>query len=322
MAHYRKIDTRIWNDAKFNALSNDAKFVFLFILTHPNLTALGAMKATIPGMACEISMKEEAFREAFQEVLRKALIKHDERHGLVFVPNFIKYNAPGSPNVLKAFAKPLEYLPECSLKREVIDIIRNFVDENMSKAFKKDLPKAFREAFQEGLPKGFQEGIPEGIPKPINNKHKTISIKHKTISNKKNNNTVVVDEFLASPVDNVVMTIPLVDGELFVEEFMIDSWIETYPNVDVMQQLKEIRQWFKDKPDELRTGKTIKGFINIWLSNRQNRPYTSISGGSPASKVVKKPKCVVEGCKEVVIGDYCGHNFCINPEHKKIAWNK
>jgi hypothetical protein len=54
MARYRKIDPRIWNDAKFRALLDDAKFVFMLLLTHPHMTALGAMRATLAGSAAEL----------------------------------------------------------------------------------------------------------------------------------------------------------------------------------------------------------------------------------------------------------------------------
>jgi hypothetical protein len=42
MGRYRKIDTRIWNDAKFRELSERGQLEFLFGLTHPNMTMLGA----------------------------------------------------------------------------------------------------------------------------------------------------------------------------------------------------------------------------------------------------------------------------------------
>ena len=54
MAHYRKVETLIWNDRKFNALSSDGKLVFLFLLTHPNLTVLGAMRSSVMGLAGEL----------------------------------------------------------------------------------------------------------------------------------------------------------------------------------------------------------------------------------------------------------------------------
>ena len=51
MSRYRKVDTRIWNDAKFNSLSEKRKLVFFFLLTHPNLKMIGGMRATVPGLA-------------------------------------------------------------------------------------------------------------------------------------------------------------------------------------------------------------------------------------------------------------------------------
>ena len=43
MARFRKIDPRIWNDAKFAALSSEAKLLFLYLLTSPAMTILGAL---------------------------------------------------------------------------------------------------------------------------------------------------------------------------------------------------------------------------------------------------------------------------------------
>ena len=71
MARYRKIDPRFWGDEKVRQLSDDAKLVFLNILTHPHLTSVGAMRATVPGLAAEMRWREKAFRQAFDEVLAK-----------------------------------------------------------------------------------------------------------------------------------------------------------------------------------------------------------------------------------------------------------
>lgn len=64
MSRYRKIDVRIWNDAKFRDLSDNAKLVFFFLLIHPNITALGAMRATIAGLAAEFIWDFEAFAKS------------------------------------------------------------------------------------------------------------------------------------------------------------------------------------------------------------------------------------------------------------------
>lgn len=149
MRRFRKVDPRIWNDEKFMGLSNAGKLVFFFILTHPNMTALGAMRASLPGLAAEIGWESEAFTEAFREALAKAMLKHDEKASFVLLPNFLRYNRPESPNVVKAWISAADLLPECPLKRECLQGV---------KAFTKDLPKAFQEALPKDFPKDYMKG--------------------------------------------------------------------------------------------------------------------------------------------------------------------
>ncbi|WP_300157094.1 hypothetical protein [Solidesulfovibrio sp.] len=143
MARYRKVDPRIWNDAKFSSLTDAGKLVFFFLLTHPNMTALGAMRHSIPGMAAELQWELEAFRKAFLEACSKGMAKHDEKASFVWLPNFLKYNRPESPNVVKSWADSLELLPECGLVVELIQHV-NCLLKDMPKAFAEALPKTFR----------------------------------------------------------------------------------------------------------------------------------------------------------------------------------
>ncbi len=146
MARYRKIDPRVWNDEKFRGLSDQGKLVFFMLLTHPNMTALGAMRATVAGLAEELGWATEAFRDAFQEGLAKGMAEHDPKACLVALPNFLKYNPPESPNVVKAWLAAVDLLPECALKTRVI---------------------AGARAFAEGLTKGFAEALPEVFAKTM-----------------------------------------------------------------------------------------------------------------------------------------------------------
>lgn len=144
MARYRKIDTRIWNDEKFRSLSDDGKLVFFFLLTHPHMTSIGAMRATLPGLAAEIGWDVERLSEAFAEALAKGMAKHDPAASMIWLPKFIRYNEPESPNVLKAWAGALDLLPECDLTREAIQSVKDFA-EGLSKGFREALPQAFRQ---------------------------------------------------------------------------------------------------------------------------------------------------------------------------------
>jgi hypothetical protein len=162
MSKYRKVDVKVWNDTKFNSMSERGKLIFLFLMTHPNLMMLGAMRATVPGLAAEIHIPLEGFQEAFKEVIQKGMAKYDETACLVWLPNFLKYNRPESPNVVRSWAEAYDLLPESALKDVIIQRLKGFI-EGLSEAFR----KAFAEAFQElpeAFPKGYRESV-EALPK-------------------------------------------------------------------------------------------------------------------------------------------------------------
>jgi len=168
MGRYRKIDVRIWNDEAFASLSDDGKLAFLFVLTHPNMTPLGAMRATIEGLAAELRWTPERLRKAFREGFhegfsgpsRKPLLELSERHCFVGIPGFLRYNQPASPNVVRSWPAWLDLIPECELKDRLLQRLKDFtkaLGEAFMKAFREALPEAFPEAFAKALPKQKQK---------------------------------------------------------------------------------------------------------------------------------------------------------------------
>jgi len=219
MAHYRKIDTRILLDKKYNQLSSDGRLVFLHVLIHPNLTSLGAMHASLAGIACELEWEMERLRQAIDAVQQQGMVQYDEKARFIWLSNFLKYNPPESPNVIKSWETALSYLPECSLQQQLILFVQQLVSQ-LSPAYQEALPNCFRlaeattqaitqpltEALLENayhLPEGSdsnQMNLPEGnlknalplregilknettLPESLSIKHKALSIEHKTLN--------------------------------------------------------------------------------------------------------------------------------------------
>jgi len=77
--------------------------------------------------------------------------------------------------------------------------------------------------------------------------------------------------------DPPVISIPLnckKDGpqlEFDVTQAMVNEWSETFPAVDVPQQLREIRQWNIDNPIKRKTPTGIRKHISTWLADKQNK---------------------------------------------------
>ncbi|MGO4439614.1 hypothetical protein [Rhizobium sp. RAF56] len=156
MSHYRKIDVRVWNDARFMSLTLEGRLAWFMLLTHPMMTSLGAIRATLDGLAAELAMgtegQREAFREGLQDIIDKGMADHDPNANLIALPNFLKYNKPESPNVVKAWASSAEMLPECELKDLTIQRSITYA-EGLGKSFKEAVHKAFPKASGKASPK-------------------------------------------------------------------------------------------------------------------------------------------------------------------------
>ena len=149
MARYRKIDPRIWNDEKFRTLSDSGKLAFLFVLTHPHMTSLGAMRGTVMGLAEELKASRKpsgkpsgSLSEGFREAIGKGLLEVDEDACYIGAKNFLRYNGPESPNVVRSWETAIDLIPECKLKVQLMQRVRVYT-ESLSEGFGKALPEAF-----------------------------------------------------------------------------------------------------------------------------------------------------------------------------------
>ena len=238
MAKYRKVDPRIWNDAKFMGLSDSGKLALFFVLTHPNMTAVGAMRHTIPGMAAELGWSSEAFREAFLEGCDKGIVKHDEKASFVWLPNFIKYNQPESPNVVKAWFSSLDLLPECQMRNELIQHVKEFL---------------------KGFAKGFQEGFAEATPKSMPNQEQEQEQDLKE----------ELPEKLSVSHDSP-FSLPCEDGSEFnYDDIFIAAARKAYPLTSIEKEVTKARAWLEGNPTKKKTRRGMKKFLNGWLARSQ-----------------------------------------------------
>lgn len=146
MARYRKIDVRIWNDRKFRELDDNAKLAFLLLLTHPDTNQLGFIRSRSVSLAFDLGWHSDVMSNAIQTLCQMGMLMTDEKAGLMFLPNFLKYNPPNGVNGAKSWAGLLDLLPECDLRDQALLRLKPLID---------------------GLPKGTRDGIPEDIMNAI-----------------------------------------------------------------------------------------------------------------------------------------------------------
>lgn len=159
MARFRKIDPRIWNDAKFASLSNEAKLLFIYLLTSPQMTVLGALPMRDTSVAAELNIPYPIrYGIRYKELYDRGIAEYDER-GLFWVKNFLKYNSPDNPKVVLSWAGAVDLLPECPLLEKILNNAKTFCNQKGS---------AYTDAFENGIgncmPNGMGYGMPYGMP--------------------------------------------------------------------------------------------------------------------------------------------------------------
>nr|DAR01151.1 MAG TPA: replisome organizer [Caudoviricetes sp.] len=162
MARYRKIDVRMWNDRKFRELSDNGKLAFILLLTHPDTTQIGTIRTRVSNLADELGWQRDAMSHAIKEVTLNGMIDADEKAGLIVINNFLKYNAPSSPNAFKSWCELIDLMPECDLLDKHVARLKTFVDGlsvGMRNAIPNDLIDAIKDAMSRtnGQPCRIQE---------------------------------------------------------------------------------------------------------------------------------------------------------------------
>jgi hypothetical protein len=286
MARFSKIDRRMWNDAKFNRLSRPqpcGQSLWTYLLTNPAVGPIPGLYSAGAAMLAEaLGWSTEAFRESFQELLREGLVKADFQARLLWIPNAIRYNQPENPNVVKGWQCSWDELPECELKREAWEVLREKLSATGNQwvdAFVSVCPEPSTKGSAKGMPKSpasMPESVRKGSAKSMANQEQEQEQEQKQEQE---------ERFCAEPIGSTpappVISLPLNDGSEFsIFEDEVKEWTALFPAVDVLQALRNMRAWADANPTRRKTRGGAKRFIVSWLSKEQNNPKfdTSRSG--------------------------------------------
>lgn len=162
MARYKKIDVRIWNDAKFNALSSDARLIFLFMLTSPQTTMVGAVPVDKHTVSRILKFDEIRYGIGYKQLSEYGMLEYDEA-GIFWIKNFLKYNPPENPKVVISWSSLLDLFPECQL---LIKIAKSVLKacETRGEAYVKALHPEFKKLAKYDMSNGMSYGITYPMP--------------------------------------------------------------------------------------------------------------------------------------------------------------
>lgn len=120
MNSYRKIPIFHWHEGSLRELSDDGKLVFLFLLTHPNLTALGTLRAWPSELTCELGWSLERLQATLSEASLQNEVRWDEQTPLAWLPRVLKYRPPRSSSGVWSWRRAFVYLPPVNCKKRSV----------------------------------------------------------------------------------------------------------------------------------------------------------------------------------------------------------
>jgi len=160
---YQKIYSQIWQDEKFITLSQDAKFLFLYIITSPHSNSIGLYVLPKQYICADLNWDMKRLGKPFGELLAKGLILYDETVNLICVKNHLKFNPIENENQAKAASKIVMHLPKSSIYSTIL--------ERLGKPFHKPLREGLQERYgepeTETETETEEEYICKGLPKPF-----------------------------------------------------------------------------------------------------------------------------------------------------------
>lgn len=150
---FRKIEPRIYADAKFRGLSRpeaNAQDLWIdLLISGRDRTIPGLVSATVAELAAVRRWELDATDKALAELERAGMLEADREAGLIWIRNRILGDAPRSPDNVKAWGGPnWAEVPECGLKSRAW---------NQTRAYFESRGEKFLEAFQAFVEKPFEK---------------------------------------------------------------------------------------------------------------------------------------------------------------------
>jgi len=266
---YTGIYDSFWTDRKVEDLPDEAKLLFLYLITCPHRNIIGFYRLPKKYIAADLGWSVERVSKVLGTLCEAGFIGYDEAVSIVLVRKFLRYNAIENPNMQKAAVKKINELEDNCLFDDFLTFIQTLEKplQRVEEAVKKRLHKGLYKGLHKGLRNTEPEKEPEEEPE-----EETESMHG-------------AEAAPCQPTAPPIITLTLNDKtEYPVTEEQVEEWAKLYPAVDVIQELRKMKGWLDANPSKRKTKKGILRFINNWLSKEQDRGGYKARPSPPAFK--------------------------------------
>ena len=141
MSRYTTVESFIWHDEKFRALPEDARTVFLYLLTCPHGNMCGIFYLPDLYAASDLQWDVERYRKAIDTLCDTPLIAKDK--DIIWIKNYLKHNLIKGPKQITGAVNRLMTLPDTKLIGPFMKNLEKHLLEDDLRLFKKLYTKPY-----------------------------------------------------------------------------------------------------------------------------------------------------------------------------------
>src|SRR4051812_12263604 len=132
MTRYGKIETGFWHSPKVKALSDQGKFLLLYLLSCPHGNLVGCFPLHDGYIAADMGWPIERVCQTLSEVFSAGLAERDPQTMILRIIGWWGHNTLENPKVAKHAIKVIDALPNCVVKQRLIASLECFKERSPS----------------------------------------------------------------------------------------------------------------------------------------------------------------------------------------------
>jgi hypothetical protein len=289
MSIFRKVTLSIWADKKFQKLSRpkpNAESLWFFFLVGPQTTSIpGLFPCSRAGICERFGWSKKSFDRVYRELSDAGMAKADWKAGVVFLPNALRHNPPRNRNSIKGWGKYWGLIPECNLKDEAEQHIRDCLSLKSQ-----SIQSAFENIVRQDIPDD-SEDHPENENQNSKSCSENKKQKAKSLSRNKKQNLKSCSGTQEQEQEQENRA-----GEY--RNILLSNNENKEPKSEQSSVKKGQLDLNGDSPDEKKYKKYIKlsaDIQTIWLAWREHKPHARAVLKSKQKEYIKLKKILSEG---------------------------
>lgn len=166
MREYGQVQSAFWQSTDVKSWSDAGKLLALYLLTGPHANGIGCFRLPDGYVMADLGWVAETVSKGFSELFANGFAKRID--GVVFIPNFLRWNRIANGNIAKARFGEFDALPKGESKRLAARAMLEFC------AFWSDADRNRLETVSETVTETIQKPIPNQNPTLPNPERKAL----------------------------------------------------------------------------------------------------------------------------------------------------